>query len=260
MASDWNLFLDRLLEHKLTVAEYRLATALMRLLLGWNRESAYLGQRLIRERASLDGRSFDRALSGLIEKGLLDVTPGKRGRGNRTLYRLVLGDVEKPAPARAEEEREKPAPARAKTPGVKARSHGKKSPLHSGHAGLEAGVKTSGGTSQTPTLQTRAFDVYLGAGGSLTLERERGALARSVTAQVKSGTAESEILAACRDLGRRREFPGLLKQRIAEIDERGGPCEWETLNRAGLTLAQLELCECAKCAEWATARAVPVTA
>jgi hypothetical protein len=80
MASDWNRLLERLLAEKLTVAEHRLALALARQLLGWKRTEAPLGQALLRNVAGLDGRSFERALAGLIEKRLVNVTGGGPGR------------------------------------------------------------------------------------------------------------------------------------------------------------------------------------
>jgi hypothetical protein len=120
--SNWNSLLDRLLAENLTVAEHRLALALARLLLGWNRNEAQLGQRLLRETAGLDGRTFDRALAALIEKELVGVTtPGPR---QRSTYKLL------PAPQRAE----LPAPQRAEAsthlPALRAQN----CPLYSGDA------------------------------------------------------------------------------------------------------------------------------
>jgi hypothetical protein len=102
-------------------------------------------------------------------------------------------------------------------------------------------------------LRRDAFDAYLSAGGTLTLDKERGVLARAVTAADNAKIDRALILAACRDLGRTRDFPGLLKQRIAELVARGGPCDYEGLDRSRMTPAQLERCGCKRCIEWANA-------
>jgi hypothetical protein len=250
MASDWNRLLERLLALNLTQAETRLALAIARQLLGWNRTSAPLGQRLLRDTAGLDGRSFKRALQGLVEKGYVSVNGGGPGRGKRTTYTLHL-DTEKPAQERAITGVAKPAPQRAIPTPVKARSQDKKSPPHSGHALVEAGVRTP------PTLNSLAFDAYAGAGGPQLLDRERGALAHSVKTAHAAGATDTEIVAAARDLGRQGEFPGLLKQRIAEHREHGGACNWPGLDRSRLTPAQLAECPCSNCTEWATAAKPP---
>jgi hypothetical protein len=250
MASDWNRLLERLLAEKLTVAEHRLALALARQLLGWKRTEAPLGQALLRNVAGLDGRSFERALAGLIEKRLVNVTGGGPGRGKRATYTLML-DPQTPALQRAITDTETPAPQRANRKHGKTRSHGKKNPLYSGHALIEAGVKDSAATAAASDLIRKAFETFTGHGGSIQLERERGALARNVRACVKDGIGERSILAACAELGRRREFPGLLKQRAQAIAADGGPCQWEAIGRARLTPAQLRECGCARCATWA---------
>jgi hypothetical protein len=69
---------------------------------GWRQNPARLGEHLLRNVSRLhDGRSFDRAREGLIERGLLHYQPGKRGRGHRSLYELILDPAEKPADERA---------------------------------------------------------------------------------------------------------------------------------------------------------------
>jgi hypothetical protein len=102
--SDYNVFHERLLDLDLGVEEYRLAIALGRSLLGFRKRAEYLGQDLLRDTARLiDGRSFERARDGLVEKGLLAYTsPGKSpGRGARGHYELLLGDEEVTAPERS---------------------------------------------------------------------------------------------------------------------------------------------------------------
>jgi hypothetical protein len=255
--SNWNQYLDRLLAEKLTVAEHRLALALARHLLGWRRTHAPLGRALLREAAGLDGRAFDRAIAGLVAKGLVAATSEGPGRGKRTTYALIL-TPENAAPERPFPEAEKAAPARPKPASRKGRSHGEKRPPYSGHALIEAGVKAS---AQPPTDFIRhVFDTYTGAGGTVQLERERGALARNAKAALKAQATPEEILAAARSLGRNREFPGLLQQRITEIRETGGPCNWDNLDRSALTPSQLEECGCTRCAEWVEALRQPATA
>lgn len=254
--SKWNLLLDRLLAQKLTVAEHRLALALARLLLGWNRDGTHLGEAMIRKAAGLDGRTFDRARQGLIEKGLLDYIPGRGGRGNRGHYQLVL---ETPAVEREIEGLETPAVDRAISPERKPPLSGTKTPaLQRGRKGRGKGKNSPKGSgTTTPTLHQRAFDTYLAAGGSLELNRERGSLAASVKAAAATDATEEEILAAVRDLARTGDFPGYLKQRLAELREQGGACAWPGLDRSQLTTAQLKECGCTRCKEWAEARDGP---
>jgi hypothetical protein len=253
MGSDWNKLLDRLLAEKLTVAEYRLALAFARLLLGWRRFEAPLGQRLLRETSRLDGRTFERALAGLVERGLVDVATAAPRR--RSTYTLNL--VPKvPAPQRADQAAVLPAPARAQGDGSSARSHDGQLPaLQRGRIGSGKGKTPafSAGSTEPNQFRRDAFDAYLATGGTLTLERERATLARAVNSAAKAGTDQSLILAACRDLGRTGDLPGLLKQRIAELAERGGACEYEGLDRSRMTPAQLERCGCMQCTEWAKA-------
>ena len=214
-----------------------MALTLMRLLLGWRKTSDRLGEQLIRETAGLHGRSIERARAGLVSKGLILYQPGSPGRGHGAVYSLRL-DEETPAGARAIRETETPA-------------------LERGPIGRKE--RTSGASAPTPTIQTQAVDAYRGSGGTLTLERERGALARQTTQLAKAGVPDHIILAAARDLGRTHDFPGLLKQRAAEIQARGGPCKWDGLDRSALTLAQLEQCDCRACDEWAATKRAAIT-
>jgi hypothetical protein len=87
--SRWNRYTEALLAAKLTAAEHRLALAFMRLIPGYRLEERDLGNRLLREVSGLDGRSFERARAGLIEKGLIHYEPGDVAR--RSHYRLAYG-------------------------------------------------------------------------------------------------------------------------------------------------------------------------
>jgi len=257
MASNWNACLERLLAADLTNEEHRLALTLMRLLLGWRKTSDRLGEQLIRETAGLHGRSIERARAGLVSKGLILYQPGSPGRGHGAVYSLRL-DEETPAGARAIRETETPALERAISSDVNPRAQSTETPaLERGPIGRKE--RTSGASAPTPTIQTQAVDAYRGSGGTLTLERERGALARQTTQLAKAGVPDHIILAAARDLGRTHDFPGLLKQRAAEIQARGGPCKWDGLDRSALTLAQLEQCDCRACDEWAATKRAAIT-
>ena len=112
--SDYNLAHERLLAADLGVDEWRLAIALVRALLGFRKRGEYLGQRLLRELARLDGRSFTRARDGLVEKGLIRYAPPtSSGRGHRGYYELLLDEEESTAPTRDfTGESETPAPVR----------------------------------------------------------------------------------------------------------------------------------------------------
>jgi hypothetical protein len=57
-----------------------------------------------------------------------------------------------------------------------------------------------------------------------------------------AGTEERIVLAACSSLGKERAFPGYLKQRVSELEEAGGPCEHDGLDRSKLSLAELQGC------------------
>jgi hypothetical protein len=83
----------------MTVAEHKLLLAIGRALLGWRRTGAHLGRRYLRDLARLDGRTFERARDGLVERGLLHYTPGKPGRGGRGYYAFPWA-AEKAAPGR----------------------------------------------------------------------------------------------------------------------------------------------------------------
>lgn len=239
--SNYNAWGDRMLAANLNLDEYRLAGALQRLILGYHKTEARLGRKLLMETAHFtDTRSFQRARDGLVEKGLLRYQAGgngKGGRGHRGLYTLLL---------------ETP------TKGRTTASLREVSKVTQIHAQSDAPVrpridKRKGKNSEQNTdtdFRRAAFDAYLSTGGNLKLERQRGALASNVTTLLKAGLDKTTILAACRDLGRNNEFPGLLKQRTQEINARGGPCENESLDRSRLTPTQLIACGCPRCEEW----------
>jgi hypothetical protein len=236
--SNWNTYLDLLLEADLNVAEHRLALALGRLLLGSNRREAALGERLLYGQARLTRSRFVRARQGLVEKGLLDFEPGRRGRGQRATYRLPL--PEKRALQRANEKR---APERANPSAEKART------VDTEKRASERARIGSGRGKNSQTLQARAVSAYRSAGGSLELTRDRLALVRSVKLLVDQGADDELILAACGKLGRERTFPGYLKQAVAELRQQGGVCAWNGLDRLALSTQQLSKCTCKACAE-----------
>lgn len=91
--SDWNLFFDRMIElgPTLTKAEHRLALVIARSTLGFRVTEEGLGERLLRDKAQLHGRSFGQAREGLVAKGLITYSPPDiSGRGQRGRYRLLL--------------------------------------------------------------------------------------------------------------------------------------------------------------------------
>lgn len=123
--SRWNLYIEALLAADLTAAEYRLALALMRLILGYRLAERDLGDRLLRKTAgtkdgrtlAMDGRTFARARAGLVAKGLLVYRPGVPG-GGRSHYALAESGHPLPAAERAQvtavERSQLPAQARAR--------------------------------------------------------------------------------------------------------------------------------------------------
>jgi hypothetical protein len=250
MASDWNTWMERMLAADLTRDEMRLAIALARLTLGWNRTENELGERLLRELAGLHGRSNERARSGLVAKGLIQYTPGEAGRGHRSRYVLILAEM--PAVARVFTGSEKPAVARAFPAERKARKIAPENPaVARARKGKGRGKNIPPAAPTEKTIQTKALEAYLAHGGSLELDGWRGALTRHAKTLVERGTDERTILAAAADLARQRAFPGYLTQRADEILATGGPCAWEGTKRAALTVPQLEECGCPRCAEYA---------
>ncbi len=104
---------------------------------------------------------------------------------------------------------------------------------------------------------TSALTAYTGAGGSLDRAEWRTALERHAATQGRRDVRIEIVLAAAEQLGREREFPGYLSQRVAAIVEAGGVCQWHGMVRRGLTREQLLECGCKLCTDWA--RALPVT-
>jgi hypothetical protein len=244
MPSNWNIFLERILVSDLTLNETRLALAVARSTLGFRTASEAIGERLLRERSQLtDHRSFTRARAGLVEKGLLRYTPGRPGRGNRSSYELLLQPKEKA--------RSSAGISDSANSELKARVSTLKMPAPQ-RARIGRKEKTSA-TTNPNDLRRKAFETYIAAGGRLDLTRERDTLAKRVT-ELQPHFAEAVILAACTQLGRRREFPGYLKRACQEIAANGGPCINESADRLRLTLTQLKACACATCTTWAKKR------
>lgn len=253
--SAYNKIHERILAAELDQNELRLAIAFTRCLLGWKRNGGIpnegrLGRAHLMATARIsDKRTFARAFTTLENVGLIEVLErGARGRGNRALYRLVLDPV-KAAPARHFPEQVKAAPVRPLDADGKGRSGNTEK-------AAPARLRKGDGKGKPPAalekseLVRRAFDAYVGAGGSVSLDDRRGALARNVAGLVKAGVDEPVILAACRELGRGNEFPGYLRQRAEKIAADGGPCAWNGLDRMSLTAAQLAECPCPHCTQW----------
>jgi hypothetical protein len=112
--SDWNLYLERKASSTLGLEASRLADAIARYTLGFNTRTNEIGQRLLRDFARLHGMSFERARSELVDTGLVRLTRGSGGRGNRDTYELLL-DEQTPASERAFAP-ETPAQTPAQTP------------------------------------------------------------------------------------------------------------------------------------------------
>jgi hypothetical protein len=244
MASNWNIMIERILAADLTLHETRLALAVARSTLGYRTASEAIGERLLQERSGLtDRRSFERARTGLVEKGLLTYTAGRRGRGNRAVYGLLLhqpsDDVKARPSARISETPSTEVKARVSTP--------KKRAVERARIGRKE--KTSAGVDAND-LRRKAFEAYIAAGGRLDLTRERNTLAKRVT-ELHQAYDEKTILAACTQLGRDREFPGFLKRACEDIANNGGPCTNEGADRFRLTRLQLKACTCAICTTWA---------
>lgn len=254
--SNWNALLDRLLAEKLTANEYRVALAIARLTLGYRKPDRHLGRKWIRETAEhMDGRSFARSLAGLVQKGLLRYEAGSVGKGNRGHYELVFDDTQNAAPARPFEKPEKAAPARPKAQTAKGRSGGTQKAAPARPRRGKGKERTPPATPALQQINAQAIDAYRDHGGTLELTGWKDALIGQVATLSRNGCDERTILAACSDLGRARTFPGYLKQRAEQLAAAGGPCQWRDFNRSELSPERLRECGCAKCEEWATAKA-----
>jgi len=97
--SNYNQWAERVLAADLSGEGLRLAFTLQRLLLGYKLTEDGLGIQQLRDVSRLHGRSLERARDELVHAGLIGVTPGSAGRGNATVYRLLL-DAETSAPER----------------------------------------------------------------------------------------------------------------------------------------------------------------
>lgn len=98
---------------------------------------------------------------------------------------------------------------------------------------------------------TTARSVYLGAGGSLDLDEWREPLERHALRLGRRRVPLELVSAAAARLGRERGFPGYLSQRVAELEDAGGVCRWQGLQRHALTADQLRECQCNQCRAWA---------
>jgi phage replication O-like protein O len=242
MPSDWNLLAETLARTRLSPKEAQVLAAVARKTLGYRKPH---GDRIsasqITGLTGIGRTHVTEALIRLEQRGLIDREQGSAGRA--AWIRLTL---HKPTG--------KPVPAPGH-PNLSGRRD-----THLSDTGGQEPVPPPGHTKvegvnqrEEPDPVRRAFDAYIGAGGSVLLERERGALARNTKAALTRGATLDQILAAARSLGRNREFPGFLQQRIVEIRDAGGPCDWDSLDRSALTTSQLRECGCARCAEWANA-------
>jgi hypothetical protein len=90
---------------------------------------------------------------------------------------------------------------------------------------------------------------FLGAGGSLELAEWRSALERQAHSLGQRDVPLERVVAAAKQLGRKREFPGYLRREAEAIEAAGGVCAWQ-MPRHGLTLDQLIECGCGLCADW----------
>jgi hypothetical protein len=260
MATDWNLWMDRLLAERLTVAEHRLALALARQLLGWKTRRGPLGRVVLLETSGLDRRTFQRALSGLAEKGLVDVEKGRPGRGNRSTYTLLLADSVNGAeerPFAGKKKGRSSAPFSMNGHPEKGRSSAPFTARKNGAVERPRRERTKPKTKPFPaaeppvkTIQAQVIEAYSGAGGSLEVDEWRGALVRQAKTLTERGLAASLIVTAARELGRERAFPGHLTKTAESLAASGGPCAWRGLQRGSLTPEQLAECSCGACAEW----------
>ena len=241
MASDWTKFTERQARARLSPREYQVLAAVARKTLGYRKpQGDRISASQIEKLTGISRQHVTETLGRLEGRGLLRRTETAPGRA--AVLSVVLEPVPVPGhpdPSQPRDTPPVPVPVSKPVP-VSGHTRGK-------------GVKDSATDSEKPDLHRRVFDAYIANGGSVLLERERGALARGVSACVKAGLDDSVILVAAAECAKRRDFPGNLKQRALAIEKDGGPCEWEGLGLSSLTKAQLDECGCPRCAEWASA-------
>ena len=261
MSSRWNLLFDQIVCTKLTMRETQVVAAIARKTLGfYGRED---GDRISASQiAKLTGISRAHVAETLLlleSRAIITRRDGGKGRASVISLNLEAAWTSKPVPKRVQvnlsrmEDRSasQPVPSRGQEPAP--------APGHT----IEKERKTKRVTTppageralDVERIRKRAAEIYLAAGGSLELDKSRSVLFGQISNLVKNGVSEDTLLAGVRQLGKAREFPGYLKQRVQAIEEAGGPCVWDGLNRNALTLRQLRGCDCALCDEWAQAKA-----
>jgi hypothetical protein len=261
MSSNWNRYLEARLAGDLNSAESRLLDAIARETLGWSKLERQVGEGTLRERSRLDGRSFSRARKSLIEKGLLDYTPGKPGRpdrgGARGSYHLALkpaverglktegNAVLKPAVERGLTEKTRnPHKSREKTAILKPAVE---------RGGKEIGKDTGRRSPNTPKrrgnqeLVGQVIVAYSDQGGNLEKNGWRAMLAKHAADLLKAGNEADLIVVAAGVLARESDpFPGNLTKLVKQIREHGMPCKHRGDLR-GLSKALLVECGCPNC-------------
>ncbi len=231
---------------ELTGESLRLALALGEFLLGWGKVEDSISNRQLREAASLHGRSLERARQALVKGGIVSYTPGQRGRGHGGHYRIL---EEKTAEARSMPTLKKTAPARsdggASGQPVKDRTNPPKKTAPR-RPSLKT-VNTTDRKQQENAFRRAVFDAYQAVGGNLEKDGWRDILGRHAKTLFKEGVDLRVVVAAARELGLKRGFPGDLMGEARKLAAAGGPCKWKGRSLERLTQPQLGECDCPRC-------------
>lgn len=90
------------------------------------------------------------------------------------------------------------------------------------------------------------YDGYCSTGAQLN-PRERASLGRQAKALLSEGFPLEAVVAAARELGSERAFPGLLQQKVRAQPE---ICYNGTASLLGLSRQQVARCTCSRCTRW----------
>jgi len=246
MPSNSNLFVELLARTPLSQRESRVMCALARKTLGYNKpEFDKISASQLAKLTGLTRPHVTETLRRLDEAKLISRMGGAPGRV--AFLKINLEPVPASGHPDLSPHRDthlSPSPGQEPVP----------APGHTRGKGVKQLALRADENASKASLQDLT-DAYVGAGGSLEHERARGALKRQGSKLLPAGVDPDLLRAACRSLGREGAFPGLLQQRVKELEADGGPCAWDGFGRSQLTCAQLKECGCRRCGEWAEAAA-----
>ncbi len=244
MASDWNVLMDKLAAANVTGREARVVAAIARKTLGYRKPGGdTIAASQIAKLTGISRTHVTEILVRLESRGIITRHGGCKGRA--ATISLNLNTPWEPVPSTGQVNLSHPRDTSEPKP---VPQKGSKPVPSTGHTRVKGvNQKRPAGTK---TFQNQVVEAYVSTGGNLDLNPSwRGSLLSQATELAKKHP-EDLILAAVKRLGRDRDFPGYLKQRVQDLADKGGPCEWDGCDRSRLTPEQLTGCGCPRCEEW----------